>query len=90
MPYYTNNMIESKEIYGDDMNVIMQADRQAEIFQQLISLAEKIRPKLQADGDNFNLWSKNMIITLTTYVMEDSDYFHQTNKDENIKQNLVA
>ncbi|MBW0563136.1 hypothetical protein O181_102851 [Austropuccinia psidii MF-1] len=83
-------MAESKEISDQDMNVIMQADKQAEIFQRFISLAEKIRPQLRADGANFNLWSKHMIITCTTYFMGDSDYFQQPTKDDNIKQNLVA
>ncbi|MBW0572637.1 hypothetical protein O181_112352 [Austropuccinia psidii MF-1] len=90
MPDYTNNMIESKETSGDDMNVIMQLNRQAEIFERFISLAEKLRPQLRADGANFNLWSKNMIVVWTTYFMGDSDYFHQTNKDDNIKRNLVS
>ncbi|MBW0565340.1 hypothetical protein O181_105055 [Austropuccinia psidii MF-1] len=83
-------MAESKEHSNDDMNIIMQADKQAEIFQHFISLAEKIRPQLLADGANFNLWAKNMIIAWTTYLMGDPDYFQQTTTDDNIKRNLVA
>ncbi|MBW0536826.1 hypothetical protein O181_076541, partial [Austropuccinia psidii MF-1] len=89
-PDHTNDMLESKETSIDDMNVIMQADKQAEIFQRFISLAEKIRPQLREDGANFNIWSKNMITAWTTYLMGDSDYFQQTSVDSNIKRNLVA
>ncbi|MBW0565414.1 hypothetical protein O181_105129 [Austropuccinia psidii MF-1] len=89
-PEYCTNMVESKEVIEEDMNVIMLADKQAEIFQRFISLAEKIRPQLRADGANFNLWSKSMIIAWTTYFMGNSDYFQQQNKDDNIKRNLVA
>ncbi|MBW0469081.1 hypothetical protein O181_008796 [Austropuccinia psidii MF-1] len=83
-------MVDSKDTLVDNMNVIMQANKQAEIFQRFISLAEKIRPQLRDDGANFNLWSKNMIMAWTTYFMGDPDYFQQTSVDKNIKQNLVA
>ncbi|MBW0506242.1 hypothetical protein O181_045957 [Austropuccinia psidii MF-1] len=83
-------MVESIDPSVNDMTVIMQADKQAEIFQRFISLAEKIRPQLRDDGANFNLWSKNMITAWTTYFMGDPDYFHQSNVDTNIKRNLVA
>ncbi|MBW0566180.1 hypothetical protein O181_105895 [Austropuccinia psidii MF-1] len=74
----------------NDMNVVMEADKQAEIFQRFFSLAEKIRPQLRADGANFKLWSKNMLIAWTTYFMGDSDYFQQPISDDNVKRNLVA
>ncbi|MBW0493488.1 hypothetical protein O181_033203 [Austropuccinia psidii MF-1] len=83
-------MAEWKEVIEDDMNVIMLADKQAEIFKRFISLAEKIRPQLRADGANFNLWSKTMIAAWTTYFMGHSDYFQQQTKDDNIKRNLFA
>ncbi|MBW0490657.1 hypothetical protein O181_030372 [Austropuccinia psidii MF-1] len=83
-------MAEFKGVGDDDMNVILQADKQAEIFQRFISLAKKIRPQLRADGANFNIWSKNMIMAWTTYFMGDSDYFQQTTIDTNVKRNLVA
>ncbi|MBW0536703.1 hypothetical protein O181_076418 [Austropuccinia psidii MF-1] len=83
-------MAKSKGVSEDDMSVILQADKQAEIFQRFILLAEKIRPQLRADGANFNLWSKNMIIAWETYFMGDPDYFQQTSIDTNIKRNLVA
>ncbi|MBW0527741.1 hypothetical protein O181_067456 [Austropuccinia psidii MF-1] len=83
-------MGDSKNREDDDMNIIIEADKQAEIFHQFISLAEKIRPQLQADGANFNLWSKNMILCWMTYFMGDSDYFQQATEDSNIKPNLVA
>ncbi|MBW0495204.1 hypothetical protein O181_034919 [Austropuccinia psidii MF-1] len=83
-------MLESKETSVDNMNIIMQADKQAEIFQRFISLAEKIRPQLREDGANFNLWSKNMITAWTTFFMGNSDYFQQTSVNSNIKRNLVA
>ncbi|MBW0502547.1 hypothetical protein O181_042262 [Austropuccinia psidii MF-1] len=83
-------MAEMKGTLDDDMNVVMMADKQAEIFQRFISLAEKIRPQLRADGANFNLWSKNMIVAWTTYFMGDSNYFQQTAEDDNIQRNLVA
>ncbi|MBW0510835.1 hypothetical protein O181_050550 [Austropuccinia psidii MF-1] len=83
-------MVGSKDDSVDDMNVIMQADKQAEIFQRFISLAEKIRPRLRDDGANYNLWSKNIITAWTTYFMGDPDYFRQTSVDNNIKRNLVA
>ncbi|MBW0583836.1 hypothetical protein O181_123551 [Austropuccinia psidii MF-1] len=70
------------------MNIIMKADLQAEIFQNFISLAEKIRPQLRADGTNFNLWSKNMIVAWMTYFICDPDYSQQTTINNNIKQNL--
>ncbi|MBW0506680.1 hypothetical protein O181_046395 [Austropuccinia psidii MF-1] len=74
----------------DNMNVIIEVDKQAKIFHKSIPLAEKIRPQLQVDGANFNLWSKNMILSWTTYFIGDSDYFPQSTEDNNIKQNLVA
>ncbi|MBW0461685.1 hypothetical protein O181_001400 [Austropuccinia psidii MF-1] len=83
-------MPELKDVTYDDMDIVMQADKQAEIFQRFISLAEKIRPQLRADGANFNLWSKSMINAWTTYFMGDADYFHQTGVDGNVKRNLVA
>ncbi|MBW0540750.1 hypothetical protein O181_080465 [Austropuccinia psidii MF-1] len=83
-------MVESKEVIEDDMNIIILADKKAEISQRFISLAKKVRPQLRADGANFNLWSKNMIVAWTTYFMGDSEYFQQQNKDDNIKRNLVA
>ncbi|MBW0540987.1 hypothetical protein O181_080702 [Austropuccinia psidii MF-1] len=83
-------MGDSKNCGNDDMNVIIEADKQAEIFHRFISLAEKIRPRLRAHGANFNLWSRNMILCWTTYFMGDSDYFQQPNEDSNIKRNLVA
>ncbi|MBW0513846.1 hypothetical protein O181_053561 [Austropuccinia psidii MF-1] len=83
-------MNDSKSTGNDDMNIIIKADKQAEIFHLFISLAEKIRPHLQSDGANFNLWSKNMIMCWTTYFMGDSDYFQQTTTDDNTKRNLVA
>ncbi|MBW0539132.1 hypothetical protein O181_078847 [Austropuccinia psidii MF-1] len=83
-------MAESKEHSNDDMYIVMQADKQAEIFQRFISLAKKIQPQLRDDGANFNLWAKNMIMAWTTYFMGDSDYFQQTTTDNNIKRNLVA
>ncbi|MBW0542700.1 hypothetical protein O181_082415, partial [Austropuccinia psidii MF-1] len=84
------SMVDSKDDSVDDMNVIMQADKQAEIFQRFISLAEKIKPRLRDNGANFNLWSKNMITAWTTYFMGDPDYFQQTTVDDNVKRNLVA
>ncbi|MBW0494851.1 hypothetical protein O181_034566 [Austropuccinia psidii MF-1] len=83
-------MPESKDMVNNNMNVIMEADKQAEIFQRFISLADKIRPQLRADGVHFNLWSKNMIIAWTTYFMGDSNSFQQPIADNNIKQNLFA
>ncbi|MBW0536297.1 hypothetical protein O181_076012, partial [Austropuccinia psidii MF-1] len=83
-------MPDSKDASMDDFNIILQADKQAEIFQRFINLAEKIRPRLQNDGANFNLWSKNMIIAWTTYFIGDPDYFQQTTADDNIKRNLIA
>ncbi|MBW0494713.1 hypothetical protein O181_034428 [Austropuccinia psidii MF-1] len=83
-------MVDSKDDSVDNMNVIMQADKQAEIFQRFISLAEKIKPQLRDDGANFNLWSKNMITAWTTYFMGDHDYFQQTTVDDNVKRNLVS
>ncbi|MBW0539978.1 hypothetical protein O181_079693 [Austropuccinia psidii MF-1] len=83
-------MPESKDVTHNHMDVIMQADKQAEIFQHFISLAEKIRPQLRADGANFNLWSKSMITAWTAYFMGEADYFHQTSVNDNIKQNLVS
>ncbi|MBW0540440.1 hypothetical protein O181_080155 [Austropuccinia psidii MF-1] len=83
-------MPDSKDVTHGDMDIILQADKQAEIFQRFISLKEKIRPQLRADGANFNLWARNMITAWTTYFMGDIDYFHQTDVDGNIKRNLVA
>ncbi|MBW0533856.1 hypothetical protein O181_073571 [Austropuccinia psidii MF-1] len=83
-------MTESKDIANNEMNIIMEANKQAEMFQCLISLEEKIRPQLRDDGANFNLWLKNMIIGWTTYFMGDSNYFQQPIADSNVKQNLVA
>ncbi|MBW0588804.1 hypothetical protein O181_128519 [Austropuccinia psidii MF-1] len=83
-------MGDSKNMQDDDMNIIIEVDKQAEIFHCFISLAEKIRPRLQSDGANFNLWSKNMILCWTTYFMGDSDYFQQSTEDSNVKRNLVA
>ncbi|MBW0542667.1 hypothetical protein O181_082382 [Austropuccinia psidii MF-1] len=83
-------MVDSKEMLGDDMSVIIQYDKQVERFQQLISLAEKFKPQLRAYGANFNLWSKNMILAWTPYFMGDPDYFQETSVNTNIKQNLVA
>ncbi|MBW0535795.1 hypothetical protein O181_075510 [Austropuccinia psidii MF-1] len=83
-------MVDSKETSVDNMDVIMQANKQAEIFKHFISLAEKNRPRLRDNGANFNLWSKNMITAWTTYFMGDPDYFQQTSVDTNIKRNLVA
>ncbi|MBW0537090.1 hypothetical protein O181_076805 [Austropuccinia psidii MF-1] len=84
-------MTESKDHRHDgDMDIIMEADKQAEIFQCFMSLAEKIRPTLQDDGANFNIWSRNLFLSWTTYFMGNPDYFHQTSKDENVKRNIVA
>ncbi|MBW0535198.1 hypothetical protein O181_074913 [Austropuccinia psidii MF-1] len=74
----------------DDMDVLLIADKQAEIFQRFIGLAEKVRPRLRQDGANFNMWSKNMTLAWTTYFMGDPDYFQQEGTDSNIKRNLVA
>ncbi|MBW0538835.1 hypothetical protein O181_078550 [Austropuccinia psidii MF-1] len=79
-----------KNMQDDDMNIIIEADKQAKIFHQFISLAKKIRPQLWADGANFNLWSKNMLLSCTTYFMGDLDYFQQLTENNSIKQNLVA
>ncbi|MBW0557400.1 hypothetical protein O181_097115, partial [Austropuccinia psidii MF-1] len=87
---YPDIIIESKESLCDDMNIIIQADKQEEIFQFFIPLAEKIRPQLRADGDNFNLWSRNMIVAWTTYFMGDTDYFQKMNMDGNVTRNLVS
>ncbi|MBW0482568.1 hypothetical protein O181_022283 [Austropuccinia psidii MF-1] len=83
-------MDDSKNIPDDGMDIIIEADKQAEIFHRFISLAEKISPRLWADGANFNLWSKNMLMSWTTYFMGDLDYFQQSAEDNNIKQKLVA
>ncbi|MBW0544541.1 hypothetical protein O181_084256 [Austropuccinia psidii MF-1] len=83
-------MGDSKNMQDNDMNVIIEADKQAEMFHRFISLAEKIRPRLRADGANFNLWSKNMVLCWTTYFMGDSNYFQQPTEDNKIKRNLVA
>ncbi|MBW0535342.1 hypothetical protein O181_075057 [Austropuccinia psidii MF-1] len=83
-------MAKSKGVSEDDMIVILQADKQVEIFQRFISLVEKIRPQLRANGANFNLWLRNMIMAWTTYFMGDPDYFQQTTVDTKIKRNLVA
>ncbi|MBW0548616.1 hypothetical protein O181_088331 [Austropuccinia psidii MF-1] len=83
-------MPDSKDTSMDDFNIILQADKQAEIFQRFINLAEKIKLRLQNDGANFNLWSKNMIITWTTYFIGDPNYFQQTTADDNIKRNLIT
>ncbi|MBW0515134.1 hypothetical protein O181_054849 [Austropuccinia psidii MF-1] len=54
-------MYNLKNMQDDDMNIIIELDKQAKIFHQFISLAEKTRPQLQADGANFNLWSQNIV-----------------------------
>ncbi|MBW0478394.1 hypothetical protein O181_018109 [Austropuccinia psidii MF-1] len=86
----SRGMIESKETHANDMRIIMEADKQAKIFQRFISLAEKIKPQLWADGANLNLWSKNMITAWMTYFMGDPDYFQQMDINSNIKRNLVS
>ncbi|MBW0558716.1 hypothetical protein O181_098431 [Austropuccinia psidii MF-1] len=83
-------MGDSKNQQIDNMDVIMKADKQAKIFQHFISLAEKIRPRLRDDGANFNIWSRSLILSWTTYFMGDPDYFQQPTKDQNIKRNIIA
>ncbi|MBW0535765.1 hypothetical protein O181_075480 [Austropuccinia psidii MF-1] len=79
-------MGDSKNQQIDNMDVIMKA----KIFQRFISLAKKIRPRLQDDGSNFNIWSRSLILPWTTYFMGDPDYFQQPTKDQNIKQNIIV
>ncbi|MBW0527366.1 hypothetical protein O181_067081 [Austropuccinia psidii MF-1] len=66
-------MPEPKNVADDNINVIMEADKQAEIFQRFISLAEKIRPQLQADGANFNLYVNSNIYGAVTSCIFTSD-----------------
>ncbi|MBW0573843.1 hypothetical protein O181_113558 [Austropuccinia psidii MF-1] len=83
-------MVKSKDHHDGDMDIIMAANKQAEIFQPVISLAKNIIPRLQDDGKNFNVWLRNLILSLMRYFMGNPDYFHQKSKDKNVKQNILA
>ncbi|MBW0462667.1 hypothetical protein O181_002382 [Austropuccinia psidii MF-1] len=74
----------------DEMSLLMQANKQAEIFHRFTQLAERIKPRLTYDGVNFNAWSKGLVNAWRTYYNGDPDYFEQEQPDQNHLRNLVA
>ncbi|MBW0538418.1 hypothetical protein O181_078133, partial [Austropuccinia psidii MF-1] len=74
----------------DEMSVLLQADKQAEIFHRFTQLAERIKPRLNYDGVNFNAWSRGLINAWQTYFNGEPDYFEQEQRDQNHLRNLVA
>ncbi|MBW0537605.1 hypothetical protein O181_077320 [Austropuccinia psidii MF-1] len=79
-----------KTISDEELENLIDIDKQAEILHRFISLADKIKPQLEVDGTNFNQWSKSLILEWTTYFMGDPNYFEQTTTDTNLKRNIVA
>ncbi|MBW0584554.1 hypothetical protein O181_124269, partial [Austropuccinia psidii MF-1] len=79
-----------KTVSDEELENLVDIDKQAEILHRFISLAEKIKPQLEVDGTNFNQWSKSLTLAWTTYFMGDPDYFEQTTTDTNVKRNIVA
>ncbi|MBW0461670.1 hypothetical protein O181_001385 [Austropuccinia psidii MF-1] len=73
-----------------EMDLLLKADKQAEIFHQFSQLAERIRPRLAYDGVNFNSWSRSLFNAWKMYYNGDTDYFDQDTDDENHLRNLVA
>ncbi|MBW0490169.1 hypothetical protein O181_029884 [Austropuccinia psidii MF-1] len=74
----------------DEMSLLAQADRQAEIFHRFTQLAERIRPRLTYDGVNFNAWSRGLMNAWQTYFNGEKDYFELEQSDPNHLRNLVA
>ncbi|MBW0538646.1 hypothetical protein O181_078361 [Austropuccinia psidii MF-1] len=74
----------------DEMSLLMQANKQAEIFHRFTQLAERIRPQLTYDSVNFNAWSKGLVNAWRTYYNGDPHYFEQEQPDQNHLRNLVA
>ncbi|MBW0564520.1 hypothetical protein O181_104235 [Austropuccinia psidii MF-1] len=74
----------------DEMSVLLQADKQAEIFHRFTQLAERIKPRLNYDGVNFNAWSRVLINAWQTYFIGEPNYFEQEQRNQNHLRNLVA
>ncbi|MBW0538221.1 hypothetical protein O181_077936, partial [Austropuccinia psidii MF-1] len=72
------------------MDLLLQADKQAEIFHRFSQLAERIRPRLTYDGVNFTSWSKSLLHAWRMYYNGEIDYFDDTAIDDNHLRNLVA
>ncbi|MBW0478392.1 hypothetical protein O181_018107 [Austropuccinia psidii MF-1] len=64
--------------------------KKAEILHRFLVIAERIRPQLQIDGSNFNVWSWNMIHAWTTCFIGDEEYFTINEKDKDYRRSLVA
>ncbi|MBW0535806.1 hypothetical protein O181_075521 [Austropuccinia psidii MF-1] len=73
-----------------EMDLLLRADKQAEIFHRFSQLAKRIRPRLTYGGVNFNSWSKNLCNAWKMYYNGDADYFEEDADDGNHLRNLVA
>ncbi|MBW0503131.1 hypothetical protein O181_042846 [Austropuccinia psidii MF-1] len=82
-------MAESSKLKLED-DTVARADKQAKILHRFSVIAERIRPRLQIDGSNFNVWLRNMIHAWTTCFIGDEEYFNINEKDKDYRRNLVA
>ncbi|MBW0536415.1 hypothetical protein O181_076130 [Austropuccinia psidii MF-1] len=75
---------------NEESDAVTRADKQAELINRFVTIAEKIRPKLSMAGTNFNTWSCNMLEAWATVFISNVTYFDDTSQDPDYRRNLIA
>ncbi|MBW0538076.1 hypothetical protein O181_077791 [Austropuccinia psidii MF-1] len=74
----------------DKSDAVTKADKQADLINRFVTIAEKIQPKLLVTGENFNTWSRNMLEAWVTVFIGDTTYFDEPSRDSDYRRNLIA
>ncbi|MBW0527435.1 hypothetical protein O181_067150 [Austropuccinia psidii MF-1] len=74
----------------DKSDAVTRADKQADLINRFVTIAEKIQPKLLVTGANFNTWSRNMLEAWAAVFIGDKTYFDEPSWDSDYQRNLIA